>query len=112
MQNLVARNDHFDWRINLLGISAAMPPAVRLSRARCCGVRFDGPVTVHRAASTPTTSRRRDGADFGPMFSQVELEVIAEAGHWVHADQPAALPGRVRRALQARDARPVVAPRH
>ena len=25
MQNLVTRNDHFDWRLNLLGISLAMP---------------------------------------------------------------------------------------
>ena len=33
------------------------------------------------------------------MFSQVEVEVIADAGHWVHADQPAAFVACVKQAL-------------
>jgi len=34
------------------------------------------------------------------MFSQAEVEFIDGAGHWVHADQPAALVASVRRVLQ------------
>jgi len=31
---------------------------------------------------------RLDGAEFRPMFEQVEVEVIGAAGHWVHAELP------------------------
>jgi esterase len=102
MQNLVTRNDHFDWRLNLLGISAAMPqlctfPSVLL------GARFDGPVTVIAGKDSDYVAQH-DGASFRPMFSDVRVEVMAGAGHWVHADQPTAFLASVRQAL-GRDAR-------
>jgi pimeloyl-ACP methyl ester carboxylesterase len=45
MQNLVMRNDHFDWRLNLAGLGASLQalgdfPAPLLAR------RYEGPVTV------------------------------------------------------------------
>jgi len=43
---------------------------------------------------------QRDGASFRPTFSDVQVEVIEGAGHWVHADQPAAFLASVGRALQ------------
>lgn len=96
-QNLVTRNDHFDWRINLGVITAEMP---RLSgfpddlRTR----RYDQPVTVI-AGETSSYVRQRDGSEFRPMFPYTTVEVIAGAGHWVHADQPEAFVAIVRRAL-------------
>jgi pimeloyl-ACP methyl ester carboxylesterase len=42
------------------------------------------------------------------MFTRVEFEVIADAGHWVHADQPAAFLASVRQTL-LRDDQPSVA---
>jgi pimeloyl-ACP methyl ester carboxylesterase len=98
MRNLVAHNDHFDWRLNLPGISLAMPqlcafptslfgPALRRTRGRDRGDELG--------------IRRASGRDsFQPMFSQAEVEFIDDAGHWVHADQPAAFVGSVRRLLQ------------
>ena len=52
----------------------------------------------------PGTATQHDGAAFRPMFSDVEVHVIQNAGHWVHVDQPAALVAHVQAAL-ARDAR-------
>lgn len=98
MQNLVARNEHFDWRINLLGIVAAMPQLCGFP-AELLGARFERPVTVLAGEHSDYVAQR-DGADLGPMFNQVDVEVIAGAGHWVHADQPAAFLDRVRKALQ------------
>ena len=98
MQNLVTHNGHFDWRINLMGISAAMPQLCSFP-AELLGSRFDRPVTVI-AGDNSAYVAQRDGAAFAPMFGQVEVEVIPDAGHWVHADQPAALLARVTRALQ------------
>jgi esterase len=105
MQNLVTRNDHFDWRLNLLGISAAMPQLCSFPSA-LLGSRFAGPVTVV-AGKDSDYVMQHDGASFGPMFTDVSVEVIEGAGHWVHADQPAAFLARVRQVLQ-RDAEPVV----
>lgn len=105
MQNLVTHNEHFDWRVNLLGIGAAMPQLCGFP-SELLGARFERPVTVLAGEHSDYVAQR-DGADFGPMFSQVELDVIAGAGHWVHADQPATFLARVRQALQgqARNAR-------
>jgi|SoiMethySBSTD1v2_1073268.scaffolds.fasta_scaffold604620_2 pimeloyl-ACP methyl ester carboxylesterase len=104
MQNLVLHNDRFDWRINLRGIGAAMtqlcgfPPELR-------GARFERPVTVI-AGERSDYVRRRDGADFQPMFTQVQTRVVRDAGHWVHADQAAAFVACVRQALEPGAATP------
>ena len=99
MQNLVMHNDHFDWRINLMGISAAMPQLCGFPSS-LLGARFARPVTVLAGARSEFVTQR-DGAAFRPMFTQVDVHVIADAGHWVHADQPAAFLYRVQQALQA-----------
>lgn len=96
-QNLVTHNDHFDWRINLAAIGRAMPtlggfPAELRER------RFDGPVTAITGA-TSSYVPNREVTVFLPMFPKTRLEVIEGAGHWVHADQPAAFVAAVRHAL-------------
>ena len=100
MQNLVAHNDHFDWRINLLGISAAMPQLCGFP-SELLGARFERPVTVIAGANSDCV-KRHDGADFAPMFTQVETHVIRDAGHWVHADQAAAFLACVKQGLSQR----------
>jgi len=110
MQNLVTRNDHFDWRLNLLAISLSMP-ALCAFPSPLLGMRFDGPVTVLCGERSDYVARH-DGAVFAPMFSRVEIDVIAGAGHWVHVDRPAEFLARVRHALQQDIRQPVVAPGH
>jgi pimeloyl-ACP methyl ester carboxylesterase len=98
MQNLVMRYDHFDWRINLPGIGAAMPQLCGFP-SELLGARFERPVSVI-AGGRSSYVAQPDGSDFQPMFAQVTVDVIADAGHWVHADQPAAFLACVRRGLQ------------
>lgn len=98
-QNLVSRGDHFDWRINLGAISAAMHglgsfPAELRKR------RFDRPVAVIAGANSNYV-RQRDGSEFAPMLPRATVEVIEGAGHWVHADRPNEFAAAVRRALGA-----------
>ena len=88
MQNLVTRNDHFDWRLNLMGISAAMPQLCSFP-SELLGLHYPGPTTVI-AGELSDYVADRSGAAFHPMFEPGRVEVIAGAGHWVHADQPAA----------------------
>ncbi|MEP6875508.1 MAG: alpha/beta fold hydrolase [Burkholderiales bacterium] len=98
MQNLVMQNHHFDWRLNLLGISASMPGLCAFP-SDLLGMRFNGPTTVIAGAQSDYVVDR-DGASFAPMFGDVEIDVVENAGHWVHADQPTAFLARVRHALQ------------
>lgn len=100
MQNLVLRNDHFDWRINLLGMSASVNQLCRFP-STLLGAHFHQPVTVLAGANSSYVLQH-DGAEFRPMFTDVQVHVIPGAGHWVHADQPAALVAHVQGAL-ARD---------
>ena len=109
MQNLVTRNDHFDWRLNLLAISAAMPQLSGFP-SELLGARFAGPVTV-LAGERSDYVAQRDGAAFRPIFDDLEVEVIKGAGHWVHADRPAAFLASLRRAL-ARPSQPLAAASH
>ena len=73
MQNLVTRNDHFDWRLNLLGISAAMPQLCGFPSA-LLGARFDGPVTVIAGDELRLRARSAMARRSAPMFPQVEVE--------------------------------------
>lgn len=97
VQNLVTRNEHFDWRVNLPAILANMQqlagfePALRQ-------LRYDGPVHVIGGALSPYV-RERDGGEFRPMFPRAEVEFIDGAGHWVHADRPREFVQAVRRSL-------------
>jgi len=109
MQNLVVCNDHFDWRLNLLAISAAMPQLSGFP-SELLGARFASPVTVIAGERSDYVAQR-DGAAFHPMFDDLEIEVVEGAGHWVHADRPAAFLASLRRAL-ARDPQPLAAASH
>jgi pimeloyl-ACP methyl ester carboxylesterase len=97
MQNLVMHNAHFDWRINLMGISAAIPQLCGFP-SELLGASYAGPVTVIAGRESDYVVQL-DGAAFRPMFPHADVHVIEDAGHWVHADQPAALLACVRRAL-------------
>ncbi|HSI58250.1 MAG TPA: alpha/beta fold hydrolase [Ideonella sp.] len=103
MQNLVARDGRFDWRFNLAAISAALP-ALTGFPAALRSLRYDGPLQVI-AGGLSDHVRGSDGDEFRPLFPQVRVEVIEEAGHWVHAEQRAAFLACVTQALQAQ-ARP------
>ena len=108
MQNLVARNDHFDWRLNLPGISGAMSELCAFP-SDLLGLCYESPTTVIAGAQSNYVADRQ-GASFAPMFGDVEIDVVENAGHWVHADQPAAFVTRVMQVLQR--AHPYATPTH
>jgi len=97
MQNLVVQNDHFDWRLNLLGISASMVQLCNFP-SELLGARFERPVAVIAGANSDYVTES-DGVEFRPMFPRVRVEIIQGAGHWVHADRPDEFLACLRRAL-------------
>ena len=98
MQNLVARNAHIDWRLNLGAILAAIPTLCGFPR-ELRSLRYTRPVQVIAGARSYYVTQP-DGEAFRPLFPQARVEVIEAAGHWVHADRPAAFIAAVRQALQ------------
>ena len=99
MTNLVRHGEQYDWRINLMALGTSMseigsfPDALK-------NLRYDGPVTV-------IDGERSDyiGDDDHPLFlshfPRARFVTIADAGHWLHADQPEAFIAAVRAALDA-----------
>jgi esterase len=84
LQNLVPRDDHFDWRLNLGAISAAVPelsgfPEELLLR------RYPGPVTLIRGSLLDYV-QPADQIVAAKVFPAVEVVEVQGAGHWVHAD--------------------------
>ena len=97
MQNLMTQNDRFDWRLNLIGIGAAMPQLCAFP-SELLGLDFRRRTTVI-AGEHSNYVAQRDGSSFWPMFPRVTVEVVEGAGHWIHADRSEAFLACVRRAL-------------
>jgi len=89
MQNLRRQNDRFDWRLNLMATGLCMrelcgfPEALRSARS-------DAPALFLHGAESDYV-RPSSHAGIRALFPHAQIEAIAGAGHWVHADQPAAL---------------------
>ena len=98
MQNLVPRNDHFEWRLNLMGSSASIHELIAFPD-ELMDLHFGQPVTVIAGEHSGYVAQR-DGSSFRPMFSQVGVEIVPDAGHWVNADQPAVFVRPMRDALK------------
>ena len=97
MTNLVRQGEQYDWRINLMALSAAMhelgafPDALKT-------LRYEGPVTVIDGARSDYISAD-DRPLFLLLFPAARFVTIADAGHWLHADQAEAFIAAVRDAL-------------
>lgn len=89
MQNLVVRDDHFDWRLNLPAIGIALqtlggfPPEALLRR-------YGGLATLIYGSLSEYV-RPLEPALFTDAFPNMEMVEIEGAGHWVHVDRPAEL---------------------
>ena len=89
MQNLRRREDRFDWRLNLLATGLCMRDLCGFSET-LRQARYDGPALFISGAKSNYV-RPDSLAGIRALFPCAGLERVAEAGHWVHADQPAAL---------------------
>lgn len=88
LQNLVLSDSEARWRLNLAALEAALP-AIGGFPDFASGTRYDGPalfVAGGKSQAVPAAAEPQ----IRRLFPQAEIERIAEAGHWVHAEQPAA----------------------
>lgn len=103
LQNLVMDGDGYRWRINLEAISTGLPALMRFPEFRP-DTRYGGPcLFVHGARSNYV--RKVHHAAIKKLFPSADVQAIADAGHWVHAEQPGAFLSKVRPFLASAVAR-------
>jgi len=101
MQNLVYRDEHFEWRINLPALASNMPQLLDFPAASAARV-YDGK-TLFLSGRLSDYVRPEHHQVIYRMFPKAEFAVIPDAGHWVHADQPEQLVERVLGFLQDKE---------
>lgn len=86
LQNLVFRDQHFDWRVNLAALARSANELTAFPEFK--GQRFDGPALfVHGADSPYVQPQYRPVIE--RLFPRASIVAVPGAGHWVHVDQPA-----------------------
>ena len=97
MTNLVRNGEQYDWRLNLMGLAASME-TIGAFPDDLLGRTYGGPVDVIDGARSEYVSDA-DRPRFLALFPAARFTTIADAGHWLHADQPDAFVAAVRAAL-------------
>ena len=86
LQNLVFRDQHFDWRINLAALARSNSELTAFPDVG--NRRYEGPTLfVHGGDSTYVQSGHRVVIE--RLFPRARIAAVPGAGHWVHVDQPA-----------------------
>jgi esterase len=85
LQNLVLHGRHFDWRINLPALARAASEL--LGFPDFSGACYEGrALFVHGERSAFVAPAHH--AVIRQLFPRAEIVAIAQAGHWLHVDQP------------------------
>lgn len=87
LQNLVREDHGFAWRPHLDALAEAMPTLMAFPTGD--HDHFRGP-TLFIAGAESDYRLTAYRADIDRLFGRAEIRVIADAGHWVHAQQPTA----------------------
>jgi len=88
LQNLILEESQARWRLNLEAIEREMPrlvgfPAIQAGRT------YDGP-SLFVAGDRSDYLRPEHEPVIRRLFPKAEIANIDNAGHWLHAEQPAA----------------------
>ncbi|MEB2786284.1 alpha/beta fold hydrolase [Algoriphagus persicinus] len=96
LKSLGRDTDGFQWKINLPVITEKIN---EVGKALPDGKSFAGP-TLFMAGSNSSYIQQSDLVDIDAFFPDNEVEFIADAGHWLHAEQPEAVVEEIRRFLK------------
>ena len=96
LKSLGRGSDGFEWKINLPVITEKIN---EVGQALPEGKSFSGQ-TLFLAGSNSSYIQQSDLEDIDAFFPNNEVEFIADAGHWLHAEQPDAVIEEIRRFLK------------
>ncbi|MGU9956798.1 MAG: alpha/beta fold hydrolase [Arenicellales bacterium WSBS_2016_MAG_OTU3] len=89
LQNLITSNDKFAWRINLEALKNNLEQLMHFPDAKSLRP-FDGETLLLHGQHSHYFSAEYASV-FRTLFPLVQIKPIANAGHWLHAEQPARL---------------------
>jgi len=98
LQNLDKAEQGYSWRLNLPVLRQVMEDLVGFPEMN--GLIFDGPILFLRGAESDYVQPEHRPR-IERYFPNAAYAAVAGAGHWVHADQPAALAEHVEEFLTA-----------
>ncbi len=94
LQNLISRDNTFNWRLNLSAIRASMPELLKFPQP-AEGAVYTGPVEFIRGELSDYINDEHDTV-IKNYFPSSHTHLLVGAGHWPHAEQPAAFITRCR----------------
>ena len=97
LQNLVHDRSRLRWRIDLEAIEAALPMLTGFPPMPATAV-YEGSTLFLRGARSEYLTARHEPR-IRALFPTAVIATIADAGHWLHAEQPAAVIARVEQLL-------------
>lgn len=83
LKNLAKSGSGFQWRMNLPELARAYPELIAANRAGT----FAAPTLFVKGASSDYLQERH-GPDVRSRFPNAQFKVVADAGHWLHAEKP------------------------
>jgi esterase len=92
LQNLTRSEAGFEWRVNLDALAMNMEDIIGWPDTGVA--RFEGP-TLFVAGERSDYLLPEHQGEIERLFPNAEIAVIKDAGHWVHAEQPAAFIERI-----------------
>lgn len=97
LKNLARQGEEFVWRLNLDDLKRSYPQLIAANRPGL----FDGPVLFLKSARSNYIQAEHK-EDMLSRFPNVQLKVVAEAGHWLHAEKPDMVSRLVQRFISSR----------
>jgi len=95
LQNLIKTDSGYTWRINLPVLAESMPALIDFPMTER-GQPFHGPTLFLRGGESDYVEPIRHDEIIRALFPNYRMETIDGAGHWLHAEQPAAFLKSVR----------------
>ena len=86
LQNLTTENNQLSWKIDLAAIQNAMPDLLDFPPPPNQG-QYVGPVLFLRGQRSDYISDESQSS-IKALFPEAQIQTIANAGHWPHAEQP------------------------
>lgn len=83
LKNLATSDAGFDWRFNLKALTEhyeQINGAVRKGH-------YDGPILFIKGGNSDYLTTQHE-SEIRDRFSQIDVKVIADTGHWLHAEKP------------------------
>lgn len=99
LQNLVREDDRFAWRPNLDALAAHMDDILGFPDPG--QRRYEGPA-LFIAGERSHYVRPEHKGEIARLFPHAQITTIAQAGHWIHAEQPQAFLAHLQAFLGAR----------